>query len=144
MTMIRIMSLLSLFALTTVQTAALEAGAATADLTPEPGVSMDGAISKTGPVRGVHDKLFSRALVLRQGTTTVALVVNDMCMIEQAVCDKAKALVEKKIGIPPNRMLMSATHSHATPRLMHNQPGRWSRRIRTPPAEKSSLSLRLS
>ncbi len=40
------------------------AGAATADITPKPGVSLDGPISKPGPVRGVHDPLTARALVM--------------------------------------------------------------------------------
>jgi len=54
------------------------AGAATADLTPGEGVSLDGPISKPGPVRGVHDPLTSRALVLKCGDTAVLIVVNDM------------------------------------------------------------------
>ena len=33
------------------------AGGATADLTPAQGVTLDGAISKPGPARGVHDRL---------------------------------------------------------------------------------------
>ena len=35
----------------------LRAGAATADITPEEGVSLDGPISKNGPVTGIHDPL---------------------------------------------------------------------------------------
>ncbi|MEQ9070572.1 MAG: hypothetical protein RLO18_27805, partial [Gimesia chilikensis] len=42
--------------------AALRAGAAMIDITPEPGVSLDGVISKNGPVTGVHDRIYSRAL----------------------------------------------------------------------------------
>jgi hypothetical protein len=109
-----------------------QAGAATADLTPSPGVSLDGPISKNGPVIGVHDPLLSRALVLRQGKTTLAIVVNDMCIIDQGVHDQAKSLIEQRLGIPPSHVLISATHSHATPRVM---------RIRTEPADEAYRDL---
>jgi hypothetical protein len=97
---------------------AFRAGAATADLTPGEGVSLDGPISKPGPVRGVHDPLKSRALVLERGDTTVAIVVNDMCLIDRDVYERAKALVARQTGIPVQNQLMSATHSHATPRVV--------------------------
>lgn len=94
------------------------AGAATADLTPGSGVSLDGPISKPGPVRGVHDPLTARVLVLQRGATTVAIVVNDMCLIDREVYDAAKSIVTRTTGIPQTHQLMSATHSHATPRVV--------------------------
>ncbi len=98
--------------------ATFRAGAATADLTPGEGVSLDGPISKPGPVRGVHDKLTSRALVLELGGEKVLIVVNDMCIIDREVYDEAKKLVHQRTGIPIKSQLMSATHSHATPRVV--------------------------
>lgn len=98
--------------------AEFRAGAATADLTPGEGVSLDGPISKPGPVRGVHDRLTSRALVLALGDTTVLIVVNDMCLIDREVYDHAKRIVHEQTGIPIEHQLMSATHSHATPRVV--------------------------
>ena len=93
------------------------AGAATADLTPGEGVSLDGPISKPGPVRGVHDRLTSRAIVLKQGKTAILIVVNDMCMIDREVFDSAKKKISTATGIPPSNQLLAATHSHATPRI---------------------------
>ncbi len=94
------------------------AGAATADLTPQTGVSLDGPISKPGPARGVHDPLTARALVLKLGETCILIVVNDMCLIDRDVYDEAKRIVEQQTGIPIQNQLMSATHSHATPRVV--------------------------
>ena len=94
------------------------AGAATADLTPAPGVTLDGAISKPGPARGVHDRLHARALVFSHEGTTLAIVINDMCMIDQPVYDDAKQQIHGKLGIPVQNMLMAATHTHAAPRVM--------------------------
>ncbi|MFG0295066.1 MAG: neutral/alkaline non-lysosomal ceramidase N-terminal domain-containing protein [Maioricimonas sp. JB045] len=104
------------------------AGAATADLTPPAGVSMDGMISKPGPVRGIHDPLTSRAIVLALGETKVAICVNDMCMIDREVYDAAKQIVFEQTGIPPEHQLMAATHSHATPRVA---------RVSTRPADEA-------
>lgn len=94
-----------------------EAGAATADLTPGEGVSLDGPISKPGPVRGVHDRLFARAIVMRLGQRQCALVVCDMCMIDREVFDAAKSIVKASLGIDPDHQLMAATHTHAAPRV---------------------------
>ncbi len=95
----------------------LFAGAATADLTPGEGVSLDGPISKPGPALGVHDPLKSRAIVLRLRDTKVLLVINDLCMVDREVFDAAKTLVFEKTGIPVAHQLMAATHTHAAPRV---------------------------
>lgn len=95
------------------------AGAAKSDITPQKGVSLDGTISKNGPVQGVHDRLFSRALVLEKGDSRVVISVNDACFIERSVYDSAKQLAHRATGIPTDRMLMSATHSHAAIRAAH-------------------------
>ncbi|MCH7727311.1 MAG: neutral/alkaline non-lysosomal ceramidase N-terminal domain-containing protein [Planctomycetes bacterium] len=95
------------------------AGAATADITPKLGVSLDGPISKNGPVRQVHDRLHARAIVLDDGKTRLAIVICDACMIGRDVFDVAKALVKKETGLPTDRMLMAATHTHAAVRAVH-------------------------
>lgn len=95
------------------------AGAATADVTPKQGVSLDGSISKNGPVTGVHDRLFARALVLDDGQMRLAIVICDACMIGREVFDAAKKKVQEEIGLPANRMLMAATHTHAAVRAIH-------------------------
>lgn len=93
------------------------AGAATADLTPGEGVSLDGPISKPGPVLGVHDPLMARAIAMRHGDISILIVVNDLCMMDRETHDAAKRLVFKRTGIPIAHQLTTATHSHATPRV---------------------------
>jgi hypothetical protein len=63
---------------------------------------------------------------------TLAIVVNDMCIIDRDVYDQAKQIIEDKLGIPSSHVLMSATHSHATPRVM---------RIRTQPPDEAYRDL---
>jgi len=57
---------------------ALLAGAATADITPEPGGLMDGYGGRMQGSQGVHDPLFARAVVLEDGDTVCAIVVCDL------------------------------------------------------------------
>jgi len=105
--------------LDTLSAANLSAGAAKVDITPPMGVSLDGPISKNGPVTSIHDPLHARALVLDDGQTRLAIVVIDNCMTARDVFDAAKQSVHRETGLPAERMLMAATHTHAAPRTAH-------------------------
>jgi hypothetical protein len=59
-----------------------------------------------------HDPLHARCLVLDNGEIKIALVTCDSCMIPRTIYDAAKEKVSQKIGIPTNRILCSATHTH--------------------------------
>jgi len=96
----------------------LRAGAAASNITPKPGVLLDGTIMQIGPVAEVHDELFARALALDDGTERVAICVSDSTMISREVFDRAKDLVHGKTGLPVDRMLFSATHSHSAVRAI--------------------------
>ena len=96
----------------------LRAGAAVADVTPKPGVLLDGTIMQIGPVTAIHDPLHARALVLDNGTERLAICVADSTMISRQVLDQAKDLVRQNTGLPIDRMLLAATHSHSVPRAI--------------------------
>lgn len=66
----------------------------------------------------VHDPLYARCLVLDDGTTRVAIVVVDICVMPRELIDRAKELAHELTGIPTNRMLVSATHTHSAPSVM--------------------------
>lgn len=101
--------------------AEFRAGAAKLDITPAHGVSLDGSISKNGPVTSVHDPLHARALVLDNDSTRIAIVTCDLCMVGRDVFDKAKQLIEQETAskIPATHILLAATHTHAAPRAIH-------------------------
>jgi neutral ceramidase len=89
-------------------------GAARSDITPPAGWrkagSYDEAIST-----GVADPLYAKALVFEQGAQRAALVVCDLTGSSRPVCDRARAEVEKLIGIPATNISISATHTHGSP-----------------------------
>ena len=95
----------------------LQAGAAASNITPLLGISLDGPISQNGPATHVHDELHARCLVLSDETTQIAIAICDSTMLWKDLIDEAKAIASRKTGIPPERMLIAATHTHSTPRL---------------------------
>lgn len=94
---------------------AFRAGAFAQDVTPTwfP-ISVNGNMSD-GKAMSAHDPLHARCLVLDDGTTKLALVVVDSCMLPRELLDKAKELAKAKTGIPTSHMLISATHTHTAP-----------------------------
>jgi neutral ceramidase len=98
--------------------ARLRAGAATVNITPALGVSLSGPIMQIGPATYVHDELHARCLALDDGVTRLAIVICDATMISREIFDRAKAIVQQDTGLPLNRMLMAATHSHSVPRVI--------------------------
>ncbi len=91
-----------------------QVGAATSNITPRLGISINGHFSDRKAAH-VHDELHARCLVLDDGTNRLALVVCDSCMIPREVTDEAKAQIAKRVGLPPERVLISATHTHTAP-----------------------------
>lgn len=103
---------------TPVQSAPFRAGAAVVDVSPrEFPVLVNGGFLQA-KASSVRDPLEARALVLDDGSTRIALVVVDSCMIPRELLDQAKERANKQTGIPTARMLVSATHTHTAPAAM--------------------------
>ena len=66
----------------------------------------------------VTDPLFAKALVLDDGASRVALCVVDTCMVPRDLIDRAKDIAAQATGIPVEKMLVSATHTHSAPSAM--------------------------
>ena len=66
----------------------------------------------------VHDPPYARCLVLDDGATRVAIAVVDICVMPRDLIDRAKQLAHELTGIPADRMLISATHTHSAPSAM--------------------------
>jgi neutral ceramidase len=93
----------------------LRAGAAKADITPVKWpISLVGSFSDRKATK-MYDPLHARALVLDDGITRIAMVVVDNCLVPREVFDDAKQRAEIASGIPTDRILVSATHTHSAP-----------------------------
>ncbi len=93
------------------------AGAAAVDITPlELPVRVSGSFFEH-TASEVQDRLHARCVVLDDGRERIAMAVVDNCVIPREVFDEAKHLAKVSTGIPLDRMLMSATHTHSGPAL---------------------------
>lgn len=91
----------------------LRAGAAVADITPkEFPINMPGGHS-ANMAENAHDPLNSRALVLDDGHTTIAMVVIDNLGAGPEILNEAKAIAAAKTGMSADKMLISSTHTHS-------------------------------
>ncbi len=90
----------------------LRAGAATSNITPRLGVSINGGFADRR-AQHIHDELLARCLVIESGKTRLVIVSCDSCMISRETFDLAKTYVKEATGIPTNRVLMAATHTHS-------------------------------
>ena len=98
--------------------AEFEAGAAVVDVTPTklPAIVNGGLRSRS--VGEVKTRLNARALALSDGTTKLVIVVVDSCMLPRPLLDEVKQLAERRTGVPMDRLLISATHTHSAPASM--------------------------
>jgi hypothetical protein len=92
----------------------LRAGAATSNITPRLGTSINGYFNDRAATH-VHDELHARCLVLDNGETRIVIAVCDSCMIPRTILDSAKRIVQEKSGLPASQILISATHTHTAP-----------------------------
>jgi hypothetical protein len=91
------------------------AGWASEIITPELGCPLAGFDARKGVATGVHDDLFSRALVLDDGTTKIALVSVEVLGLSRSFSDRVRDDIERRTGIPVRNVVLSATHTHCAP-----------------------------
>jgi hypothetical protein len=92
--------------------AALRAGVATADITPENGGTTFGFVRPDVTVKGIHTRLTGRALVLDDGDTKVALLSTDLGAPFEK--DSLVARVQD-LGFTHETVLYTGTHTHSGP-----------------------------
>ena len=93
----------------------LFAGAATADLTPQDPVFLFGYPHVERLSTGVHDRLESAALYLRQDGHEVLFIANDLIFVGKQLCGDVRRRISIKTGVPMDAIAVTATHTHSGP-----------------------------
>jgi neutral ceramidase len=88
--------------------AALRAGAARVDITPD-------ATKLPKGFEAINDRIFVRAIVVDDGRTRAALVTVDAGAIPTDTWTQVSAQAEKEVQIPVSHLLLTATHTHSVP-----------------------------
>lgn len=93
-------------------------GAHRVDVTPTNYPVLVNAMFTERSATNAVDRLFVRALALDDGATRLVLAVVDTCMVARDLIDRAKQEANRVTGIPTDKMLVSATHTHSAPSAM--------------------------
>jgi hypothetical protein len=92
----------------------LQCGVSELDITPSLGSTMPGYFNDRKST-GVIDRLYAKALVVDQDGSAVAFVVLDTILVPRRVVENVRARVGQLTAIPPERVMISATHTHTGP-----------------------------
>lgn len=88
------------------QATSFKVGAAKIDVTPR-----GEQLAKAN--RGILDPIFVRAIVIDDGTKRAALVTVDTVVLPSQIWANVSARIARDLGIPPERLLLTASHTHS-------------------------------
>jgi len=94
----------------------MEAGFGRTDITPRVGVELSGF----GPYLNRHsiavrDRLWARAMAVREGGTTLVLAACDLIGISSEITRRVRMLVRQATGLPDDAIMVHCTHTHSGP-----------------------------
>jgi hypothetical protein len=81
-------------------------------ITPDPLLPVSGGLGPTRPTREKRGDLTARAVVLRRGDVSVAIVSLDLLGFPSVLCDRVRSRVPR---IPAENILIGSTHTHSAP-----------------------------
>jgi len=93
----------------------LYAGFGKVSISPPIGAPLAGFAARQGVCEGIHDELFSRALVLENNGKAVAIISLDVLAVSAEFVEKVRSRIEGRTGIKKNTIMIAATHTHAGP-----------------------------
>lgn len=104
--------------------AAIRAGFAERDISPEIGMEQPGGYHKSFH-RTFHDPCKVRVAVFDDGQKCTAIVGVDALVVPQSLVDQARRGIVQRCGIPAQAVLIAASHSHSSGPLGMVQPGEY-------------------
>lgn len=99
----------------------LRVGGAQVDITPTPGIELCGFAARTQPSSGLLDPLRARCLYLEQGSERLLWAHADLIGFDRNLVVAFRQMAHQRFDLAPDRVLLSATHTHAGPATLHLQ-----------------------
>lgn len=93
----------------------VKAGFGTSTITPRVGSEMAGYGSREAPSTGVHDELYSRALVVEGDDAIWALSANEICFFSEPTVTRIRERVAERTPIPADDVFLCTVHTHSGP-----------------------------
>ncbi len=101
--------------------AGFKAGVATRVITPAEPLWMAGYANRDHPAEGKQHDLHVKALALEDATGTVlVLMTSDLIGLPRPLSEAVAAEVSRKAGLPRERLMLTASHTHCGPVLNGN------------------------
>ncbi len=97
--------------------AALRAGAARTDITPDKPIRMAGYAARTKLSEGVHDPLLARVVVFESDGRQLVLVSTDLIGFYGGTAEHFREIILKEFELEPGELFLSSVHTHAGPGL---------------------------
>jgi neutral ceramidase len=94
----------------------LQVGSASVDITPNLGCHLIGYFNDR-IATAIHDPLHAKALAISNGEMTIGIVVCDLIAVPGDVVRAAKERIASETGVPPERVMICATHTHTGPSI---------------------------
>ncbi len=110
----------------TTQLPPLQAGAATANISPVNSQFLCGYPHVPRWSTGIHDPLTSSALALDDGETRLLFIANDIIYVPKSLVARARQRIEAATGTPAAHIMITATHTHSGPLVQDRGPGSYS------------------
>ncbi|HEX4129499.1 MAG TPA: neutral/alkaline non-lysosomal ceramidase N-terminal domain-containing protein [Pirellulales bacterium] len=101
---------------------AWKAGAARAVITPKHDMWMAGYAARKKPSEGVAQDLFAKALALEdERGGRLVVVTMDLIAVRRGLRDVVASRCQEKFKLPPDRLLLNASHTHCGPEYQPTQ-----------------------
>lgn len=78
------------------------------------GIPLAGYINRTLPANRQHMPLYARAVVLSSGASTLCLISAEVLSVDSTLTSRVREQINRATGIPPDAIMLSATHTHAS------------------------------
>ncbi|HOF60827.1 MAG TPA: neutral/alkaline non-lysosomal ceramidase N-terminal domain-containing protein [Candidatus Latescibacteria bacterium] len=93
----------------------MKCGVATRCINPERPIRMAGYASRDKDSEGAYQDLNLKALALGDGNATVVIVTSDILYFDDDVIGPVEVELARNPGIPPDRLFITASHTHCGP-----------------------------
>jgi hypothetical protein len=96
--------------------AAMQAGVASVDITPQEPIWLGGFAARTKPSQGIRQHIFAKALALRdESGATAVLVTADLLGFTGELTSAVAVRAEREFHIPRRMLICNSSHTHSAP-----------------------------
>ncbi len=93
-------------------------GVAKVDVSPDGPIRLHGYLVRTTESKGIGNAIWAKALAIgADDQKPVVLVSVDSLGVSQEIVDEVAARLERKVGLPRERLALGASHTHSAPLL---------------------------